>query len=410
LHWPLWPFFTATFSLTAENFYMERRIVHVDMDAFFAAIEQRDEPALKGKPVIIGADPKGGRGRGVVSTCSYEARKFGVRSAMPISEAWRRCPQGVYLQPNFHKYEKASGQIREIFYEFTPDLEQVSIDEAFLDITRSAHLFGGPLETCRRIKDRVKAVTGLTCSVGLAPTKMAAKIASDFKKPDGLVEVGEKGLRAFLAPLDISKLWGLGPKTAEVLRSRGINTVGELAAAEAGALLGMGVHGAELKALALGEDPREVREEGEAKSVGNEITFEKDTADEREIKESLLALADKVSSRLREGGFKGRTVTLKIRLEGFETHTRARTLPLSTNYADVLGKEALALYAAFDRGRKKVRLLGVKVSGLIPADEKESLFEDEGDARREKAHKAIELIRGKFGRSSIYRAGGKKDI
>ncbi len=389
---------------------MERRIVHVDMDAFFAAIEQRDDPTLKGKPVIIGADPKGGAGRGVVSTCSYEARKFGVRSAMPISEAWRRCPQGVYLPPDFHKYEEASGKIREIFYEFTPDIEQVSIDEAFLDITRSAHLFGGPVETCRAIKARVKSVTGLTCSVGLAPTKTAAKIASDLEKPDGLVVVGEAGLRAFLAPLDISKLWGLGPKTAEILRGRGINTIGELAAAGAGELRGLGSHGAGLKALALGEDPREVFEGSDTKSVGNEITFEKDTSDAREIKESLVALADKVSSRLREAGLKGRTVTLKIRLEGFETYTGARTMPLSTNYADILCREAMALYAAFDKGRKKVRLLGVKVSGLMPAAEKESLFEDEGDARREKAHKAIESIREKFGRGSIYRAGGKKDI
>lgn len=389
---------------------MERRIVHVDMDAFFAAIEVRDNPALKGKPVIIGADPKGGRGRGVVSTCSYEARRFGVRSAMPISEAWRRCPQGVFIQPNFHKYEEASAKIREVFYEFTPDIEQVSIDEAFLDITRSAHLFGGPLEACRRIKARVKEVTGLTCSVGMAPTKLAAKIASDIKKPDGLVEVTEAGLRDFLASLDISKLWGLGPKTAEVLRARGINTVGELAAAEADELRGLGAHGAELKALALGIDPREVSEDGETKSVGNEITFASDTSDEPEIHRSLLALSDKVSSRLREAGLKGRTVTLKIRLEGFETYTRAHTMPLATNYADVITREILELYAAFKRGRKKVRLLGVKVSGLLPADEKESLFEDPGDARREKAHAAIERIRGKFGHSSIYRAGGKKDI
>jgi nucleotidyltransferase/DNA polymerase involved in DNA repair len=389
---------------------MERRIVHVDMDAFFAAIEQRDNPALKGRPVIVGADPQGGRGRGVVSTCSYEARKYGVRSAMPISEAWRRCPQGVYLPPDFARYEEASLKIRAVFYEFTPDIEQVSIDEAFLDITRSAHLFGGPVETCRRIKARVRQATGLTCSVGLAPTKTAAKIASDLEKPDGLVEVSEAGLRAFLAPLDISRLWGLGPKTAGVLRAAGINTIGELAAAGPEQLRGLGAHGPDLQALARGEDPREVREEGGAKSVGNETTFGQDTGDEREIKGALLGLADKVSFRLRQEGLKGRTVTLKIRLEGFETYTRARTLTLSTNYADVISKEALALYAAFGRGRRKVRLLGVKVSGLMPAAEPESLFEDAGDSRREKAHKAIDAIREKFGRSSIYRAGGKKDI
>lgn len=389
---------------------MERRIVHVDMDAFFAAIEQRDNPALKGKPVIVGADPRGGRGRGVVSTCSYEARKYGVRSAMPISEAWRRCPEGVYLPPDFSRYEEASAKIRAVFYEFTPDIEQVSIDEAFLDITRSAHLFGGPLETCRRIKARVNAETGLSCSVGLAPTKTAAKIASDLEKPDGLVEVREKDLRSFLAPLDITRLWGLGPKTAEVLRGRGINTIGELASAGPDQLRGLGAHGPELRSLAKGEDPREVREEGGARSVSNEITFGKDTDDERDIKESLVALSDKVSSRLREDGLKGRTVTLKIRLEGFETYTRAKTLALSTNYTDVISKEALALYGAFARGRRKIRLLGVRVSGLMPASEKESLFEDALDSRREKAHKAIDAIREKFGRSSIYRAGGKKEI
>ncbi len=380
------------------------------MDAFFASIEVRDDPSLSGKPVIIGADPMGGRGRGVVSTCSYEARKFGVRSAMPISEAWRRCPRGVYLAPDFHKYEEASAKIRAVFLEFTPDIEQVSIDEAFLDITRSAHLFGGSEETCRRIKARVMEETRLTCSVGLAPTKMAAKIASDLRKPDGFVKVSEAGLRDFLSPLDISKLWGLGPKTAEVLRARGINTIGELAAAEADELRGLGSHGPELKRLAMGEDPREVREEGEARSVSNEVTFARDTSDAREIKESLVALADKVSSRLREAGLKGRTVTLKIRLEGFETHTRARTLPLSTNHADVIAREVLELCAAFDRGRRRVRLLGVKVSGLMPAAEKESLFEDEADGRREKAHRAIEDIRKKFGPASIYRAGGRKEI
>lgn len=382
--------------------------MHVDMDAFFASVEQRDNPALKGKPVIIGADPKGGHGRGVVSTCSYEARKFGVHSAMPISEAWRRCPGGVYLPPDMERYEEASRKIFEVFYRFTPDMQEVSVDEAFLDITRSAHLFGGPVQTCRRIKAEVKAATGLTCSLGLAPTKMAAKIASDLEKPDGFVQVKPESLSAFLAPLDISRLWGLGPKTAALLRGQGINTIGELAAAGAGELSCLGARGLELKALAIGIDDSEIVQGGRAKSISNEITFETDTSDAAAIKAALLALADKVSSRLRAEGFKGRTITLKIRLEGFETYTRARTLPLATNYADVIGPEALAIYAAFPRGRKKVRLLGVKASGLIPADEKESLFEEPGDARREKAHKAIEAIRGKFGRGAIYRGGAGK--
>jgi len=375
------------------------------MDAFFAAIEQRDNPALRGRPVIIGADPKDGRGRGVVSTCSYEARKFGVRSAMPISEAWRRCPQGIYLPPDFERYEAASKAIRSAFYEFTPDIEQVSIDEAYLDITRSAQLFGGPLETCKKIKARVKELTGLTCSVGLAPTKLAAKIASDLEKPDGLVVVAAGGAAAFLAPLDISRIGGLGPKTAALLREQGINTIAQLAACDLSRLEFLGKNAAYLRQLAGGTDDREVAEEEGVKSVSNEITFEADTSSPREIKESLLALADKVSSRLREAGLKGRTVTLKIRLEGFETHTRARTMALASNYADVIGEEILGLYRAFLRGDKKVRLLGVKVSGLIPAEEKESLFEDELDGRREKAHRAIEAIRKKFGHGSIRRAG-----
>ena len=400
----------------------ERYIVHADMDAFFAAIEQRDNPALKGKPVIVGADPKGGRGRGVVSTCSYEARKYGVKSAMPISEAWRRCPQGVFVHPDFKKYEAASEAIRSVFYEFTPDIEQVSIDEAFLDITYSAHLFGGPLETCKKVKARVRAVTGLTCSLGLAPTKLAAKIASDLKKPDGLVIVKAGDLNAFLGPLDILKIWGLGPKTAQALRERGINTIGELGLCQAQKLSFLGKAGPELQALARGQDEREVKEGNGVKSVGNEITFETDTSDERLVKESLLALSDKVSSRLRAHGLKGRTITLKIRLEGFLTYTRVITLAFATNFTDVLNGHALELYRAFfaeggpaglsggKKGGKKIRLSGVKVSGLMPADFRESLFEDKNDARRENTHKAIEAIREKFGRGAIYRAGGKKEV
>lgn len=389
----------------------ERYIIHVDMDAFFAAIEQRDDPALRGKPVIVGADPKGGKGRGVVSTCSYEAREFGVRSAMPISEAWRRCPGGKFVRPDFEKYEAASEKIRAIFYDFTPDMEQVSIDEAYLDVTHSYKLSGSPLDVARLIKARIKAETGLTASVGLAPTKLAAKIASDLKKPDGLVEVRPEGLRDFLRPLDIGRISGLGPKTTGTLRGRGIATIGQLADADPAELFRLiGSGGPRLRELALGLDPREVSEEGEAKSVGNEITFAADTGSEREIAASLLALCDKVSSRLRSAGFKGRTVTLKIRLEGFETFTRAVTLSFATNYTDVLHRRITELYGAFRRGAKKVRLLGVKVSGLMPAGEKESLFEEADDRKREAAHRAVEDIRKKFGRGAIYRAGGKKEI
>jgi len=389
----------------------ERYIIHVDMDAFFAAVEQRDDPSLRGRPVIVGADPKGGKGRGVVSTCSYEARKFGVRSAMPISEAWRRCPKGVFVTPDFGKYSAASEIIHKIFYDFTPDIEPISIDEAFLDITNSYKLFGSPLDVCRLIKARIKAETGLTASVGLAPTKMAAKIASDLEKPDGLVEVKAGQVREFLRPLDIGRIWGLGPKTANILREQGIHTIGQLAETSAAELCRLfGKHGPEFRELALGHDDREVLMEGEAKSVSNEYTFETDTGEEREILEALLALCDKVSSRLRADGLKGRTITLKIRLEGFITFTRASTIPFATNYTDVIHERIRDLYGAFEHGGKKVRLLGVKVSGLMPAGIRESLFEGTEDKKLEGVHKAVEAIRGKFGRGAIYRAGGKKDV
>jgi nucleotidyltransferase/DNA polymerase involved in DNA repair len=190
-----------------------RVIAHVDLDAFFAAVEQRDNPALRGRPVVVGADPRGGKGRGVVSTCSYEARKFGIRSAMPVSEAFRRCPAAVFLPPDFSKYSAASREVFKIFYDFTPHIEAISIDEAFLDITTSHHLFGTPHETAQKLKARINAKVGLTASVGLAPVKMVAKIASDYGKPDGLTEVPEGEVIPFLAPLPIRCLWGVGPRT-----------------------------------------------------------------------------------------------------------------------------------------------------------------------------------------------------
>jgi nucleotidyltransferase/DNA polymerase involved in DNA repair len=288
-------------------------------------------------------------------------------------------------------------------------------------------LFGAPLDVCRLIKARIQAETGLTASVGLAPTKLAAKIASDLKKPDGLVEVRPEELRDFLRPLDVWRISGLGPKTAGALRGRGINTIGQLADFDPAVLYRLlGANGPYLRELALGLDPREVKEECEAKSVGNEITFGEDIDSESEIAASLLALCDKVSSRLRDDVLKGRTITLKIRLAGFETFTRAVTQAFATNYADAIYERVTELYNAFRRGSpasapakqhggsasggKKVRLLGVKVSGLMPADERESLFEEETDRKRENVHRAMEAIRSKFGRSAIYRAGAKKDI
>ena len=255
-----------------------RFIVHVDMDAFFASIEQRDRPSLRGKPVVVGSDPKGGKGRGVVSTCSYEARKYGIHSAMPISIAFRKCPQAVFLPVDMDKYAEASDQIYEILYSFSPDIEPISIDEAFLDITGSYHLFGTPLDTGSLIKAKVRKLTGLTASVGIAPTKMAAKIASDIDKPDGLVEVTKESLVDFLRPLEVRKIWGLGKKCEDELARIGIRTIGDIAARDPDELENiLGKVGLEFWRLAHGIDERTVESAGEAKSISNEITFDIDT-------------------------------------------------------------------------------------------------------------------------------------
>ncbi len=382
-----------------------RFIVHVDMDAFFAAVEERDDPRLRSKPVVVGSDPKGGKGRGVVSTCSYEARKFGIHSAMPISEAYRRCPHAVFVRPDMEKYSAVSRQIYGIFYGFTPDIEPIGIDEAFLDITGSYHLFGTPLSACPEIKRRIKEETRLTASCGLAPTMMAAKIASDLKKPDGMVEVTEEGLLDFLRPLPARKLWGLGPKSEAVLNGMGINTIGDIARRDMDEMVSIfGKHGADLWELANGIDERMVSPREEAKSISNEITFDTDTADRDKIYGAVMALSEEVSGRLRHDGLKARTLTLKIRLEGFRTYTRSVTTEPATNFCDEIYKCMTGLYENFDRKAKKVRLVGVKGSNFSSAGSGENLFQDAGDAKRESSHVAIDRINRKFGGGTIFRA------
>src|SRR5687768_233537 len=302
------------------------------MDAFYAAIEQRDRPELRGQPVIVGADPRDGRGRGVVATASYEARRFGVGSAMPISQAWKACPQGVYLRPDMTKYSGVSSQVFEILRRFTDQVEPVSIDEAFLDVTDSLRAVGPggapPATTAealaRRLKDAVAAGTGLTASVGLATSKMVAKVASDMRKPDGLVVVEPGGEAAFLAPLPVRRLWGVGPRMEESLLRIGLHTVGDLARADTAALeRRLGAHAAFLQDLARGIDDRPVVASGEtAQSIGQEHTFDADTADRATLRRTLLALCDAVARRVREHELKARTVTLKYRDERFETVTR----------------------------------------------------------------------------------------
>ena len=376
------------------------------MDAFFASIEQRDRPSLRGKPVVVGADPRAGKGRGVVSTCSYEARKYGIHSAMPISVAYRKCPNAVFLPVDMEKYAEASARVYEILYSFSPDIEPISIDEAFLDITGSCHLFGTPLETGKLIKAKIKDLTGLTASVGIAPTKMAAKIASDIDKPDGLVEVTSEGLLDFLKPLEVRKIWGLGKKGEDRLNRIGIRTIGDIAARDPDELKNIFAKvGVEFWRLARGIDERTVESAGEAKSISNEMTFDIDTVEHQKVEGTLLTLCEKVSGRLRTHSLKARTITLKIRLSDFSTFTRSVTIKTATNFIDVLYDTVKALYKDFDTKNKKIRLLGVKCANFCPNNFPDSLFDRSGDLKCEARHNALDRIKERFGDSSIFVAG-----
>lgn len=375
------------------------------MDAFFAAIEQRDNPLYRGKPVVVGANPKDGRGRGVVSTCSYEARVFGIHSAMPISIAYRKCPDAIFLPVDMEKYSRVSEQIFKILEYFTPLIELVSIDEAFLDISGTYKLHGTPHDTCVVLKNRIKKETGLTASIGIAPTKMAAKIASGLKKPDGLVEIKRENLMDFLRPLDVGKIWGIGPKTKAVFNQMGITTIGELAKISREELLSrFGKNGNWFWEMAQGIDESDVETERETKSVSNEITFERDTLDKKLIEKALAALCEEVSTRLRGDNLKSRTITFKIRFEDFKTHTSSATIVMPTNFFSIIYKESKRLYNNFEIGDKKVRLIGVKVSNLSSAGEEQFLFKDSADTKRENVQRAVDKIREKFGNNSIYNA------
>lgn len=383
---------------------MTKTILHVDLDAFFAAVEQRDNPQWLGQPVVVGADPKMGKGRGVVSTCSYEARKFGIHSAMPVSKAYQLCPQAIFVPPNFKKYSEASQAVFKIFYDFTPHIESLSIDEAFLDMTTSAHLFGGALPAAKRLKEKVCQDVGLTASVGIAPVKFVAKIASDLSKPDGLLEVAQTQVIEFLKPLKIERLWGVGPKTAEILHRLGIQTIGELSQIALSDLRKQfGESGEHLFNLAHGKDERDVVEETDIKSVSHEHTFDRDSSNIEEILAIMLSLSEQVSRRLRKYSLKGRTITVKIRLHGFQTYTRAQTLAERTNFTDVIFGTAKETLQKFFKSGMKVRLIGVKVNHFEDDYIQESLFSAPDNERREKIHSAVDVIKTKFGEDAIVR-------
>ncbi|MGD0424867.1 MAG: DNA polymerase IV [Candidatus Bathyarchaeia archaeon] len=344
---------------------MARFIFHVDLDAFYASVEQRDNPALYGKPLIIGADPKEGKGRGVVVACSYEARQHGIRSGQPISIAYRLMPQVIYLRPNFETYEDVSSDIMSFLRKCADKFEQASVDEAYMDVTQVCELYDGPVELANRIKREVKDLFGLTCSIGIAPNKSAAKIASDMQKPNGLTFIDEAHIREILAPLPVSKISGIGSKTESSLRELGIVTIGDLAKASPRLLHAkFGKSAVWLWAIANAEERVEVEENFTMRSIGAEHTFEKDTADWTTINRELTALSETVYNRLVEEGMAFRTVVLKIRFRGFETHTRNKSLKFSTTEESVILETVRELCAEFMPMKKEVRLVGVRVSGL----------------------------------------------
>ena len=384
---------------------MSRRILHLDMDAFFAAVEQLDFPQYRGKPVIVGADPKGGAGRGVVATASYEARKYGVHSALPISLAYQRCPHAVYLRGRYERYSEISRQLIATLNEFTPVIEKISIDEAFLDITKSLALFGSDEKIGYQIKKRIYDDLGLVASIGIAPNKFLAKVASNLEKPDGFVVVKEGEEKEFLKSLPISRLWGVGQKTEAALKQMDIETIGQIAhMPEQDLSRRFGKWGSALWRLANGIDPRSVKPWETQKSISQETTFDEDTGDEEAIHKTLLGLAESLSRLMRKSKLKGRTVTLKIRLEDFSTFTRSKTLSDFVDSTQILKGVAIGLYKKFNKKNMKVRLLGIGVSQLNSVSgEQLGLFEQEAPLDA-KMTKLLDSLQDKYGEGAVKRA------
>jgi DNA polymerase IV (DinB-like DNA polymerase) len=344
---------------------LTRVIFHVDLDAFYASVEIRSNPSYRGLPLIIGADPKDGRGRGVVVTCSYEARKFGVRSAQPISIAYKLCPNAVYVRPNFELYDEVSGDVMGLLKKFADKFEQASIDEAYLDVTQACKRYGGPVELAKQIKLELETTERLTCSIGIAPNKSIAKIASDMKKPNGLTYVDPASAKAFLVALSVSKISGIGKKTEQKLNELGVKTIGELAIYPTAKLYEeFGKNAVWLWAIANAEEQVEIQENYVIKSIGTERTFEEDTDDWIMIEKELRSLSESVHERLLSEKMFFKTVTLKIRFVGFETYTRSKTLRFSLSSKESIIDEILDLATEFKSHAKKVRLIGVRISSL----------------------------------------------
>lgn len=378
-------------------------ILHIDMDAFYASVEVKDNPALQGKPVLVGASPKQ---RGVVAACSYEARKFGIHSAMPMSQAIRLCPKAIVLPVRMSIYVEISKQIQQIFFNYTPDVEPLSLDEAFLDVTGCISLFGSAETIGRKIKADIREETGLTASVGLAPNKFLAKLASDLQKPDGFVIITEENKQQILDPLPVSKIWGIGTVTNKALEKVGIKTIEQLRTAPKYKLsMVFGNQIDDILRLAQGIDNRKVEPHTEARSISAEETFPTDIIEKENLLTILQNQVEEVSQRLRAENLQCRTITLKIRYGDFKTITRSFTLDRPTNTTQILLQEAQNL---FDKWYKKsagaLRLLGFGTAGLSPEGTGQKLlFSDPQEEKQKKIDEVYDKIRGKFGKDRLKR-------
>jgi DNA polymerase IV len=379
-----------------------RAILHVDMDAFYASVEQRDRPELRGRPVLVAHDGP----RGVVSAASYESRRFGCRSAMPTARARRLCPEAAIVEPRMEHYVAVSEEVFAIFEAITPLVEPLSIDEAFLDVTGSTRLFGAPPAIAALIKRRVHETTQLSASVGVAPNKFLAKLCSEWEKPDGLVVLEAPDVLVRLAPLPIRRMWGVGPVTEQRLQRAGFASFGDLQAVSLEACCArLGAHGEWFWRLARGDDDRPVVPDAEARSLGAEQTFGEDLADAASVRQVLLAQLERIAARLRRHGLSGRTVTVKIRYGDFETITRSETLEAATDRSDLLRGAAGGLFERWARGGfRPVRLIGGSVSGLVHTGGGQgALFGDPADERARRLDRATDAIRAKFGADVIQR-------
>ena len=380
-----------------------RQIIHVDMDAFYASVEQLDHPDLREKPVIVGGDPQR---RGVVSAASYEARKFGVHSAMPMSRAVRLCPDAFVLPVRMERYAELSQQIHAIFQQYTPQIEPISLDEAFLDITGSLRLFGSAEQIGRAIKNQIRKQLRLVASVGIAPNKFLAKLASDLEKPDGFVIITQKNKQQILDPLPVSRIWGIGKVTEKALKSKGISTIEQLRETPTEILRSIfGEQTAHVRRLAQGVDNREVESGREAKSISSEQTFATDIADKSILLDVLLHQVEDVAQRLRLNDLEARTIRLKLRYGDFQTMTRSSTFARSTNITKELWEEAQKVFLKWHRkSAGALRLLGFGASGLQKVGTgQRQLFEDPRHEKQRRLDSAFDKIRDKFGHDALRR-------